>query len=437
MKNTFLAGYSRQAFTPDYQVHLTGYGDDEFRLAEGVADDVCVTCVAVTSGEDTILMFSADLLSVNGVAVQWIRERVCPATGIRAEHIYCGATHSHNAPNYYHEYEGSARVREAFLEAAVAAAKEALADRGPAQFQFGVREQPGMNFIRHYIMEDGSYCGSNFGNPNLKFVSHTHPTDPRMLLVRFLRQDKPSITMMNWQAHNDTVRETGYNLVSAGYVAHIRNEYEAITGDHFIFFQGASGNQNKVSRIKEENHGLDWIDYGHKMAQLAKDMLPTLQTAEDTALRTKRELFEVPFNHDWDHMLEQANEVFELWKTVGKAEGDALGKTYGFTSSYQARDIRNRAKLPATTELELNAFCIGPMGFITGPNEIFSTVGIYVRANAPFQNTFIISGNHLYLPCKEAYDYRSYEADTGYYSKGTAEIVQEQFVKMLKDLTTQ
>ena len=434
MNPTFLAGYSRKAFTPDYQVHLTGYGDDEFRKAEGVADDVCITCVAVTSGESTILLYSGDLLSINGLAAGWIRERVCPVTGVPAEHIYCGATHSHNAPNYYHEYEGSARVREALLEAAVAAAREALADQAPAQFQYGSRELPGLNFIRHMVMNDGSVSGSNFGNWKLTCVGHTHPTDPRMLLIRFLRQDKPAITMMNWQAHNDTVRETGYNLVSAGYVSHIRSEYEAITGDHFIFFQGASGNQAKVSRMESEKHGLDWIAYGHKMAQLAKDTLPLLQTAEDTTFRTVREQFVVPINHDWDHMLEQANEVFEVWKTVGKAEGDALGKKYGFTSSYQSRDIRNRAKMPRTTEIELNAFCIGPMGFITGPNEIFSTVGHYVRANAPFKNTFIISGNHLYLPCKEAYEYRSYEADTGYYSKGTAEVVQEEFVRLLNTI---
>ena len=434
MSNKFLAGYSRQVITPDYQVHLTGYGDDEVRLSEGVADDICLTCVAVTSGEDTILFYSADLLSCNMVLAEKLRAVVCPATGIPAEHIYCGATHSHNAPCIYPDWECATKFRETFLEAAVAGAKAALADQAPAEFQIGSRELPGLNFVRHMVMNDGSVSGSNFGNWKLTCVGHTHPTDPRMLLIRFLRQDKPGITMMNWQAHNDTVRETGYNLVSAGYVAHIRQEFEAITGDHFVFFQGASGNQAKLSRMESEKHGLDWIAYGHKMAQLAKDTLPLLQTVEDTTFRTVREQFIVPINHDWDHMLEQANEVFNLWKTVGKAEGDALGKTYGFTSSYQSRDIRNRAKMPRTTTIELNAFCLGPMGFITGPNEIFSTVGHHVRANAPFKYTFIITGNHLYLPCKEAYEYRSYEADTGYYSKGTAEVVQEEFVRLLKTI---
>ena len=118
-------------------------------------------------------------------------------------------------------------------------------------------------------------------------------------------------------------------------------------------------------------------------------------------------------------------------KLHGKPEGDALGKTYGFTSSYQARDIRIRYEMEKTMETELNAFSIGEVGFANSYNEVFSTVGRYVRDNAPFEHVFWITGNSRYLPCKEAYDYRSYEADTSLYARGTAEKVQEQLVRML------
>ena len=87
-----------------------------------------------------------------------------------------------------------------------------------------------------------------------------------------------------------------------------------------------------------------------------------------------------------------------------------------------------------TTVLELNAFRIGDMGFVTSTNEVFSTVGKYVRYNSPFETTFIITGNARYLPCAEAYDYRSYEADTGLYAKGTAESVAEKLSQMLHEI---
>ena len=82
-------------------------------------------------------------------------------------------------------------------------------------------------------------------------------------------------------------------------------------------------------------------------------------------------------------------------------------------------------------QVELNAFSIGDLGFANSYNEVFSTVGRYVRANAPFKQVFWVTGNSRYLPCKEAYDYRSYEADTSMYARGTAERVQEKLVQML------
>ena len=87
-----------------------------------------------------------------------------------------------------------------------------------------------------------------------------------------------------------------------------------------------------------------------------------------------------------------------------------------------------------TTKLELNSFSIGGVGFITGTMEMFSTTGRYAKEHSPFDTTFIITGCSGYIPCAEAYDYRSYEADTGFYAKGTAEILSEQYVKMLNDI---
>ena len=133
-------------------------------------------------------------------------------------------------------------------------------------------------------------------------------------------------------------------------------------------------------------------------------------------------------------MLEQANEVYDLWKSEGKAAGDALGKTYDFTSVYQARAIKARANMDLTQQLELNAFCVGGIAFTTGTYEMFSNAGLYVKANSPFETTVICTGNSGYIPAKEAYEYRSYESDTGYYAAGTSEALAEKYVEMLKGL---
>lgn len=59
---------------------------------------------------------------------------------------------------------------------------------------------------------------------------------------------------------------------------------------------------------------------------------------------------------------------------------------------------------------------------------------LYVKEHSPFPVTFIITGNNGYIPSKEAFAYRCYEADTGLYAEGTAEKLAENYVKMLQAL---
>ena len=112
------AGYSRKCITPDYPINISGYGDDEIRLSQGVVDDVYLTCIAVRNGEETILLYTTDLLSLDRWAAEKIREKVTPVTGIPGEKIFCSATHNHSGPLVYTSWEAPARFRETFLEAA-------------------------------------------------------------------------------------------------------------------------------------------------------------------------------------------------------------------------------------------------------------------------------------------------------------------------------
>ncbi|MBQ9973688.1 MAG: neutral/alkaline non-lysosomal ceramidase N-terminal domain-containing protein [Oscillospiraceae bacterium] len=431
---TLSAGFARQDITPDYPVHLSGYGDDETRLSQGIRDNIYLTCIAVTDGDETVLVYTADTLSLANFLPERIRPLVTQATGIPGDHVFFTGTHSHSGPALYTDEEPTVRFRESLIAAAVSVAQAALADRAPAAMLSTTQEVPGMNFIRHYRMNDGTYAGSNFGNWSSGIAGHATQTDPRMVLIKFAREGARDIVMMNWQAHNDNVREVGYNLLSSSYVGHVRARFEEETGMHYAYFVGASGNQNTGSRIPEEDHGLDYIAYGRRMADHAIAALPSLTPVTGSGIRTKRVMFRYDVDHSWDHMLDTANEVYDYWKANGLQEGNKLARSYGLSSVYQSRDIRRRAVMPATGELELNAFRIGDMGFVTSTNEVFSTVGIHVRANSPFATTFILTGNHQYLPCAEAYDYRSYEADTSMFAKGTAEKIADKLVEMLHEV---
>lgn len=429
-------GYGRANVTPDFSVGLGGYSNYETRRSEGFLDPLYITCIAATEGDETILILNTDNCATSASVLKKFRAAISPATGIPEDHILAYSTHTHSAPSITSGDAEGKKYMELYFDGAVKAALAALADRAEARVLTATKELPLKNAVRHYKMEDGTYAGSNFGDFSKTIVGHATEGDSRMVLVKFDRVDdkKKDIVIANWQAHADHARANGFTMMSADHPGAMRTKFEKQTGMLFTYITGASGNQNCDSKIDSEKHGLGMQEYGEMLADEALMMLPELKEAGNTGLELNTTFYEAEIDHSWDHMLEQANEVYNLWKSTSKAAGDALGKTYGFTSSYQARAIRTRASKKASETFELHAFRIGDVGFISSHCEMFSTCGLYVREHSPFETTFICTGNSGYIPDEAAYDYRSYESDTGMYAKGTCEKMAETFVQMLEEI---
>jgi len=429
-----LAGFAKIDMTPDYPVGLAGYSDAEKRIHQMVVEPVYATCIALTEGEETILVFTVDNCACEHSTAERIREEVTKATDIPGERIFCSATHGHNCPAVW-GYNGRRFAQQMYAACAVAA-KEALADRAPAKLLAGTRKFPGMNFVRHFMTANGTPAGSNFGtfkdNPAVGYLSEP---DDQMVLIKMEREGfKKPILMINWQGHPDRGSQIGRFNMAPSYPAPLRDTLAALTGCLTAFFTGADGNTNIDTRIEADAHGLDWREYGVKMATLGYELYKDLQEIPGSGIAYKRVMFEAEIDHSWDDKIEQAREVYDLWKATDNKTGNALGKTYGFTSVYQARAIKSRYEMEKTKTLELNAFRVGGIGFTTGTYEMFSEAGIYIKENSPYPVTFLLTGNSGYIPTEKAFNYRCYEADTGFYARGTAEKLAEKYVEMLKEI---
>ena len=421
-EKVFQAGFGRADMTPDFSLGLSGYDNAQTRRSTGVKDHIYMTCVAMSDGEQTVLLITADLLGLNNALIERIRTPVYLGTGVPIENIFVGATRTHSAPDFSINDAQQTQFMQLFYDAANKCATAAMADMAPAKLQATTAEFPDMTFVRHYLMNDGTYFGSNFGSNKSGYKEHATEKDAQMVLLKLDREEKKDILMVNWQAHPaSAAREYDYTAVSADFVGPLRTKVENETGMHVAYYTGAAGNTNKDSRIESEKHGLDFRKYGEKIAEHVVANVPNLTPVEASGIQTAKLDFNAEIDHSWDHMIKEANEVFDLWKTVGKEAGDNLGKTYGFASSYQARAIRTRYDKPATEVRQLRAFRVGPIGFTTGTYEMFSDHAEYVKENSPFDITFVITGCSGYIPNKAAYEYRSYESDTGFYASGTGE----------------
>lgn len=428
-------GYGKVNITPGYVVGLGGYSDAETRASQGFVDYVYAICIAVKSGDETILIYTIDTCGLGKNDQDKIRQRVNLVTGIDKEKIFIGATHGHNCPALT-GYAAATQYLEDFHKGIAQAGQDALADLAPATLSRAKADHEGMNFIRHYTLDDGTFVDNSGANGNEdRIVGHPMPTDPQMILLKFDRaEDKKDILMVNWQTHPDDASAIGYNTISPGLIGPMRNKLEKDSGMLVAYFTGASGNQVRNSKMPAERLDYKWDEYGEALADLAYGMIESLEPVEGIEIKSSHYILEANVDHSWDHMLAQANEVYEVWKTKGKEAGDELGKTYGFTSSYQARAIRSRANMGQFIAMEMFTFSIGDIGFTTGTYEMFSDNSLYVKEHSPFETTFVITGCSSYVSSDVAYTYRGYEVDTGFYARGTGEQLAEQYVKMLNEL---
>ena len=121
-----------------------------------------MTCVAVTSGEDTFLLYTFDGLSAAKNVQDAMRTAIQNAVKIPADNIFIGATHCHSAPTLSASMKDNDKYWGEFMQNAGVAAQQAIADQSPATMLAAtptITDENGkyMNFVRHYEMKDGTF----------------------------------------------------------------------------------------------------------------------------------------------------------------------------------------------------------------------------------------------------------------------------------------
>ena len=391
-------GFGRADITPTMKVGLHGYGNVNERQSQGVFNKLYATCIAITgeSGE-TVLLYTVDLISVNGQLTESFRPAVSEATGVPVENITASGTHTHSGPS---PSGNSMYWTDIFVPKMVEAAEAAMADRSKVTtVQSGSTFVEGMNFVRHYVTDLGKVVGDNFYNRDSDGIKVGHATevDNEMQLIRFVRDDKQDVLMANWQGHPKTAStnstqmgRTLRGMISSDYVGTTRDYLEEKDSDLlFAFYLGASGNVNVSSDLTEEQakNTMDPKEFGQRLGDYVINALPTLKDQGKPDVKCTRQIVNVP--------------------------------------------------LPSSADgiLEMTAVRCGPISFVAAPFEMFDTQGMFIKDESPSETTFVMTcacGHSGYIPSDYAWDYfNCYEVRSSRFGRGAAEIFAQAAVDAL------
>ena len=428
-------GYGKADITPLDPVPMGGYGRSTDRISKGLLNYLYVTCIAITDADgNTILLYGMDTTSP-GEAYMNCAADVSNATGVPLQNIVMSASHTHSAPDYS---AGVGDAVQTLKRGLLNAAEDALADRKPAEMFIASVETEGMNFVRHYLMNDGTYAGSNFGSTASGYKAHSSEADPILQLVKFTREGDKDIILTNFQCHPHQTGGANQYMLSSDVVGEYRAAMEK-DGVEVAYFSGAGGNINSNSYIEELNATKDFREWGVKMAEYAKSAQYTpVATGKVQAVEVK---YEGVTDHSMDSYAGTCSQLYTAWEqgSMTSEEVIAAAKEEGLElhSVYHAKAIVTKAALGRSENFEVWAYSFGDVGFIAAPYEMFDNNGQYIKENSPFDMTIIATLCNRargYFPSEDIYEYGSYEVDVTKYVKGTGEELAELFVSMLNDL---
>ena len=431
-------GFGRVDISPTESVPLRGYGYSSGRMSNKIQDPLYATCIALTdSSDNTVLLFTVDLTNAYTEVMDTARLQISQRTGIPVDAIMVSCTHTHSAPDLLNENEPSIpRYIEAFSGWMVEAAVAALEDRAPAKVYTASTATKNLNFVRRYLLADGTYAGDNFGHINdSPIVGHETDADNELQLVRLERYGAKDIILANFQTHPHKVGKT--TAVTADLIAPFRTKVEDALGCYVAYFTGSSGNVNHSSRIQSENIVRTYTEHGYALADYVLQAYDSFQEVSVSSVKLTKTVLLGKVDHSMDAVASKCKEAVDYYLANGNYKPYSYLLDQGVRSIYHANAIAIRSAMPELQELELYAVSLGDLAFVTVPFEMFDTNGMEIKDGSPFSTTFVLTcanNNFNYLPSKLAWQHGGYEVDAALFQCGTAEELVENYLAMLDTL---
>jgi hypothetical protein len=208
-----------QAELDTRRVYLGGYGILITRgEAEGVHDPIHARALAIESGNLGTVFCILDLVGASNRVIGAIRDGAARRTGLGADAIFVGSTHTHAAPDFQGLWGGiPAEYKQRAIETAIDAIVEAWQSRRPATLSVAEGEH-----------EASNRRGWGFTDTELTVLDAHDEAGERIA------------TLIDFAAHPVSL-DSGNLLISRDFPGYTVDRAEELLGGTVLYFNGAQG----------------------------------------------------------------------------------------------------------------------------------------------------------------------------------------------------
>ncbi len=371
--------------TPHLGCHLDGNLTD--RTSKNLHDPLLAQAVVFDNGQTRLGIVLSDLIIVSRQMADEVKERVAAAADIPPENLLVTATHTHYGPAVAgaletpREDEYVAWVPRRIADAVIQATRSLQ----PAQLGWGVGACPTEVHNRRWKMKDGSVkMNPGAGNPNL--VEPAGPTDPALpVLIARTPERRPIAALANLGLH---YVGSANEDVSADYFGYFRRGLNRCAGAEFpaLLTNGCFGDINNVNVRRPGRSAPHPYHHTERVANVVAG----------EAWKVWNTLWEEDFHADVP--LGAALEMVEFRPRRPTPEQIVEARAYLAAHTMAedpwryiyAQEHSLMEHWPERIELPIQAIRLGEFGIVGLPGEVFSEIGLGIKAASPYPVTAVV-----------------------------------------------
>ncbi|MFC1461412.1 neutral/alkaline non-lysosomal ceramidase N-terminal domain-containing protein [Verrucomicrobiota bacterium] len=423
------AGIARIDITPSGPVWMDGM--IRSHKSTGVHDPLFARALALSSGDSCFVVVSLDVCVFDTQDCIKTRETASQFTGVPADHIIIAASHTHSGPatvGFFNPKEQT-YVPE-LIEKIVHVIHKAVDSMQPAAAGCASGSETTISHYRRLQADDGHVVMNWEPYPPEKLIGPLGEIDPEVGVLKIVSARDTDTVMgllFNHAGHPNVMSGDNY-LISADYPGLAAALVEEANGGTAMFVNGTQGTMDIDGLRDRDWEGLERV--AKALAKVVTETAKTITFSKSAFIRGASTSYAIPHRKITDGEFAWAEKI--LKRTGGKVQplADGVGDDYK-ASIYKEL----RGKQDQDVQVQQICFAVDDCAFISSPGEVFTEIGMQIKAQSPFRHTYILgvaNGSIGYVPTRKAILEGGYAVDTRRLDASAEEVIIEQSLSLLR-----
>lgn len=426
------AGLARMDITPACPVWMDGM--IRSHRSTGVHDPIFAKALVLCGGEqisDACAIVSLDVCSLSSADCRKIRMLAEKRTGISHDRIVVAATHNHSGPatvGFFNPREDG--YSKDLLDKMAALIEKAAKAMAPAAVGCASGQENTISHYRRLLADDGHVVMNWEPWPAERIVRALGVSDPDVGVIKIVAAGSAQLLglLFNHPGHPNVMSGDNY-LITPDYPGRAEALIEKEFGGTALFVNGAQGTMD-IDGLKDR----DWTGVERVARALAEAVKQAVQVAVPRAearLRVGAQEYTLPARKISNKETAWAEEILKNTGGAVKPVADGVGDDYKAALYLQLRKVQHQA-IP----VEQICIAIDDYAFISFPGELFTEIGLRIKAESPFRHTYILglaNGYVGYIPTRGAIGEGGYEPETRRTDDSAEDIIVAQSLTLLRN----